>query len=163
MALVTEDGSGKPDAQAFVSVADADAWLAARGYTLWATIMEVEKEQAIRRATDHLEQVYGPRWRGDKASDAQALSWPRSGVVVSGYEIPADVIPPVLVSASCLTAFKAASGDLDPDIERLVQSETIGPMTTVYERGASPRTKRTAIDDMLAPLLKPRGITLIRA
>ena len=161
--LNVESGQGLPEAEAYVSVADADAWLAARGYTLWATLMEAEKEQAIRRATDHLEQAYGQRWKGDRASDTQALSWPRSGVVVDGYTIPADVIPPVLANASCLLAFKAASGELMEDTTRAVSRETIGPITTEYERGSAQGTRYRSIDAMLAPLLKARGITLVRA
>lgn len=161
--LTVEDGSGLSGAEAYVSVADTDAWLGARGYTLWATITETEKEQAVRRAADHLEQAYGRRWRGDVVSDAQALSWPRTGVVVNGYEIPSDVVPPVLVSANCLLAFKAASGELLEDTTRAVSRETIGPITTEYERGSAQGTRYRAIDAMLAPLLKAKGISLVRA
>lgn len=44
MALEVEDGSGKANADSYISVADADAYFAARGITLWATMQEVEKE-----------------------------------------------------------------------------------------------------------------------
>lgn len=159
MALVTEDGSGMADADSFVSVADADAYLAARGYTLWATLMEAEKEQAIRRAADHMEQAYGQRWKGERASDTQALSWPRSGI--DGVE--SDSTPLVVAQANALLAFKAAAGDLSPDVERVVQSESIGPISTTYAPGSAPWTKFRSVDNMLASLLKARGITLVRA
>ena len=161
--LIVEDGSGRPDAECYVSVEDADAWLAARGYTLWATLTATEKEQAIRRAADYIERAYGQRWKGAKASAAQALSWPRIGVVVNDYALPSDAIARALVSANCLLAFKAASGDLQEDSGRPVVRETIGPLTTEYERGAGPGTRYLAIDAMLASLMRPNVLTLARA
>ncbi len=50
MTLTVEDGSGRPDADAFVTVAVCDAYHAARGRAVWAAATEEAREQAIRRA-----------------------------------------------------------------------------------------------------------------
>ena len=41
MAIVTEDGTGKADAESYISVADASTYHAARGNTEWADVVEL--------------------------------------------------------------------------------------------------------------------------
>ena len=47
MALVVEDGTGLPDAESYVSVADCKSYLDARGRTAWGQLTEPEQEQLI--------------------------------------------------------------------------------------------------------------------
>ena len=61
MALNTEPGAALADS--LCTVAQADAFHAARGNTLWAPLTTPEKEQALRRATDYMA-VYSSRWKG---------------------------------------------------------------------------------------------------
>ena len=46
MAIVTEDGTGKSDAQSYLSLADADAYFTARGVSAW-TGSNAVKEAAL--------------------------------------------------------------------------------------------------------------------
>ena len=52
MSLVVEDGTGKADAESYISVADADTYHSNRGNTDWAALTTTEKEQLLRGATD---------------------------------------------------------------------------------------------------------------
>lgn len=166
MAIVTENGTGQSTAETLCSVTDADTYLAARGITLWGTLSTAEREQALRRAADHIEQTFSGRWAGSRLNDTQALSWPRVGVPMrdAGSYYASDSVPVAVRDAQALMAFKAASGDLSPDVERVVQSEAIGPISTTYAAGAPPFTQYRAITAMLAPFMRHGGnaISILR-
>ena len=165
--LIVEDGSGLPEAEAYASVAQADARLTGLGLTLWATITEGEKEAAIRRATVYMEQTYRPRWVGARATRAQALAWPRTDVLLDGFAVEANEIPAEIVNACIDLAFRAAFQDLSKDTgtTQEKQSETVGPISTTYVAGSALKAKYTAIDEMLRPLLSIGGMSvrLVRA
>lgn len=78
MALIVEDGTGLPDAEAYASVAFCDDYFAARGNTAWAAMGTPTKEAALRLGCDYMEAVYAQQWAGRRTSATQALSWPRS-------------------------------------------------------------------------------------
>jgi hypothetical protein len=156
MALVHEDGTGKADAESFVSLADATARHTAFGNAAWAAAAsDTVREQALRKATAYMEQAYRERWSGNRHTVEQALSWPRNSVVVDGYVvIDSDVVPPEVSNACADLALKALSDDLSPDLTRGVVRKKIGPLETEYDR-YSPQSKRfRAVDMALAPFLK---------
>lgn len=157
MSIVIEDGTGLANAEAFCSVAFADTYLAARGLTLWATMSTAEKEQALRRAADCMEQWYRNTWAGTRVNSTQALSWPRYEVPMRdfcGAYYPSNAVPAIVQQAQALLAFKAAAGDLSPDVERMVLREKIGPLETEYSPTAPAFTRYRAIDNTLSPLLR---------
>ena len=75
--MIVEDGTGKADAESYLSVADADSYHTARANSAWADVAEPTKEAALRYATDYLDGTY--RWRGEIKEETQALGWPRDG------------------------------------------------------------------------------------
>lgn len=160
MALTVEDGTGKAGAESYASVATADTYLAARGYTLWATMSEAEREQALRRATEYMEGAYGLKWQGYRRTDTQALAWPRYDVPkpdTDGYYYDDDEIPAAVVNACCMLAFKAASGELAEDLDAPVTEETVGPITVRYAQGARQFKKFRSVDMALSGLLTNGG------
>ena len=164
MAITIETGAIVPGAESLCSVAFADAFHAGRGNTLWATLSENEKEQALRRFTLHASGRYRSRWQGDRVSSAQPMDWPRAGVVADGYLLSSSIIPEDVQSAWAMGAFKAAAEDLDADLERGVKAETVGPITTVYDEKSSRVKQYAAIDRLLQPYLKGgNGMMLVRA
>lgn len=177
MALIVETGSGASNSESYASVSDADTYLAARGMTNWATMSTAEKEQALRRATDYMQQAYRDRWKGTRVGTTQALDWPRSLVPVKdvagsyyGY-VPSyyseTAIPSEVKNACIAVALKAAAGDLAPDIEPQTTSETVGPISVTYAAGSRQTVKYQSIDNMLTMLLKDGGggatVNIIRA
>lgn len=143
MAFVVEDGTGKVDSNAYVSVeAFINYWID-RGLDL--TDREPDAVQAaIVKATDYVEVRYGQRWRGIRSSTAkaalteQALSWPRAGVYTrDGVAIKETVLPPKLIAAICEYAKRALSVELlpDPTVDPNVKSisTSVGPVRESIE------------------------------
>ena len=165
--IIIETGQAAPDSVAYCSVADADAYHAARGVAAWAVLTTEQKEQAIVRGCDFLTQTYRNRWAGIPASSTQALDWPRYYVphhasVASVY--PHDSVPRELVYANAEAAIRAASGELIEDLDQQVQTEEVGPLKTVYFKAESRGKKYPVIDKMIAHLLcAAQGLRLVRA
>jgi hypothetical protein len=108
MALVVEDGTGKSDAESYVSVADADAYHVARSQTGWAGT-NAAKEALLRRATELLDASYA--WRGTIATEAQGLRFPREGILDRDKrEIAANEVPTAIVRACCELALLLLGG-----------------------------------------------------
>ena len=153
MALEVETGSGSATAESYISLADANARHTALGNSSW-TGSDSAKESALRRATQYMEQSYRSRWRGQRMTGTQALSWPRWGVEVDGFYLDSDIVPAEIANACADLALKALSDDLAPDLERGVVREKVGPLEVEYDP-ASPQAKRyRAVDGALAPFLK---------
>jgi hypothetical protein len=162
MAIVVETGSGSATAESFASVADATTYHSNRGNAAWAALAsDTVREQCLRKATDYMEQAFRTRWQGYRNTATQALSWPRSfvylepfilGAVGSYPYLVADDIVPVQVKNACAElALKAATADLLADTTQQVVSETIGPISTTYDKFSPQNTRYIAIEAMLQP------------
>lgn len=147
MALVVEDGTGLANAEAYISVADADAYFAARGNAAWAELSTDQKEQALRLGADYMGQVYGPRWCGERATSTQALDWPRT----DACNIASNVVPVAVKRANAELAVRSATtGALLSDAGAQVKQETVGPISVTYADGARQYVKYQAVDATLA-------------
>ncbi len=174
MAIIVEDGTAKVDAESYATVEQVDTYQSTRGVTLWATLSTNEKEQALRRATSYMSQAYRLRWQGCRATTTQALDWPRDLVPRVDYYAgagfgygsdlnfyAADTVPTEVVQACCIAAFKAAFGDLAPDIEPLAIREKVGPIEVERAPGSLRVVRYQALDNILAPLIKHGGGSLM--
>lgn len=165
MALIVETGTASTTADSYSSVADADAYLAARGYTLWAPLLLAEKEQALRRATDYMQQVFHRRWVGARLTTAQALDWPRTRWLGHGTLLYTQTEVPSAVKRACIElAFRAASGHLAPDTPaQQVKRQRVDSLEVEY--ASTSRPKYPAVDAILSPYLLPAspiGVALVR-
>lgn len=118
MAFVVEDGSGKADANGYISVAFANSYHAARGRTDWVALSDADCELAIVRASDYIDLRFGPRFRGTRISPSQALQWPRYGAFDnSGYLYSGDRAVPIQIQKACAEYALIASrvGELAPN------------------------------------------------
>ncbi|PUA95518.1 hypothetical protein C8C99_0318 [Acidovorax sp. 107] len=149
MALIVAPTAG---AESYVSVANADAWHAARGNAAWALLSTEAKEQALRKATDYMGR-YSGRWKGERLNAGQVLDWPRAGVVVDGYEINWETVPAAIANACALLALKASAGDIEPDLGPKKQSVKVGPIETTYAAGTRQATRYQSAETLLAPYL----------
>jgi hypothetical protein len=153
MALTVETGAGLADADAFVSVADCDAYCEARGLTDWTGAADSPasiKEAAIRRATAHLSTGYP--WMGlRRRGRLQALAWPRTDIVDrEGYSVAFDALPIELVQACCEIAARevATPGFMTPDVVMIdrVRREKVGSLETEYaDVGAYPEAAKPVV------------------
>lgn len=162
MSLIVEDGTGLSTAESYISVADADTRHTNLGNTAWTGSTAV-KEAALRKATEYLEQRYSRRWRGTRLLRAQALSWPRYGAIVHGWDVDSDEVPAAVANACADLALKTLSETLNDDLDQGIVREKVGPLETEYD-AYSPQAKRyPAIDQALAPYLQGAGASLVRA
>ena len=166
MALIVEDGTGKADAESFISVADADAYFAARGVTAWAALSTAAKEEALRKATDYMQQQYRGRWKGWRNTAAQALEWPRAGVLdddpMQLAYLPVDQVPVEVQRACAELASRASAADLSPDLERAQLKVNVGPVGVEYDPMSPEQVRYRAVDASLSHLLLSTGGIMTR-
>ena len=179
MALIVEDGTGKSDAESYISVADADTYFSKRGNAVWAALTTEQKEQSLRKATDYMGQVYKLRWKGVRTTSAQALDWPRAFVerldyryaglngytTIDGqYYYPSNEVPPEVARACAEMAVRASAEALLPDVGAQVKSETVGPISVTYADGARQVKSYKSVDGMLSAFLSGAGaVQVLRA
>ena len=157
MSLIVEDGTGKSNAESYISVADADTYHSNRDNTDWAALTTAEKERLLRIATDYMVAVYRLRWDGYRYVNTQALDWPRIYVPVrdicsvNAYPeyVDFDVVPVQVKNACAELALKANNETLLADQTQSVIREKVGPIEVEYDK-FSPQFKRyLQIDAML--------------
>ncbi|MGP9819193.1 DnaT-like ssDNA-binding protein [Salinarimonas sp. NSM] len=175
MAIVVEDGTGVTGADAYASLAAVTAYWAARPHdalaATWTAATDANREGAIREAAAFLDSVYGPFYRGRRASYTQGLLWPRNaGLDADGEPIAITdpngatlpELPPALISASAELAARALTARLAPDLERGGRvkrtSEAVGPLKTEveYMDGAPAVTTYGPVAGMMAALCDGR-------
>jgi hypothetical protein len=166
MSLIVETGTASAASEAYATVAFCDLYHASSGNTLWATLQDTEKEQALRRAATFMCQMYRLQWKGSRVNASQALDWPRYNVQLPDLGVfnvvMPDVVPIVIQQANCELAFAAASGNLNPDATQNIVSKQVGPLKIVYDSN-SPQGKRyLSAANMLAPFLQSGSNTMVK-
>lgn len=172
MALTIEDGSGVPNANSYVSVAEIKAFNEARGITLPSSDDDIEKLAV--EAYDYVES-FRSQYQGQKTNldpDVQNSQWPRTGVVIDGWDCPPDRIPSNLKNAQCRAAsYSYSDGPLMPSSSAAVVREKIDVLEVQY---AEPQTSDgqtitpsfPEVDNYLEPLFSSGGgyrVKVIRA
>jgi len=105
MALDTTVGGASSDS--YATLGEYQAYAAAMGWTLTAS--ESEQETHMRRARVYLDRAY--LWHGYRASETQALQWPRDMVpAVDGFSVASDSIPQPIMDAQCEMAWLIHEG-----------------------------------------------------
>lgn len=139
MALVVEDGTGKSDAESYVSISEVESYFSLRGVTDWDGLPAspsptAAQEAILRKATEYIDQTYADLFKGSRVKDEQALAWPRAYVEVDGVYLSSTALPVALKRATCEVAKLIASGeDVTPTLERgnriRTKTETVGPIS----------------------------------
>ena len=162
MALIIEDGTQPTGANAYVSVADADAYHLARSNAAWAAATTAAKEAAILSATLVLN---GMSWRGRKVA-SRVMAWPREDVADGdGYEISSGVVPDAVADA-CAELAGAIIDGADPlgVQDRQINEMSAGSVSIKYDSTSPQSPKFPAIQAMLKALLWGQNtIRLVRA
>jgi len=130
MALIVEDGTGKADAETYISLAGFKTYCARRNRR-YEDYIEPHMEAALIDATAYLDGRY--LYKGARKLATQALEFPRTGLVDrSGHTISG--VPLRVAHACCELALKKLENgaSLFEDLDRggQVVSETVGPIST---------------------------------
>lgn len=167
MSLVVEYGSGMSTAESYISVLDADAYLAKQADPVaWSGATVPDKENALRQATTYIDQTYARQFKGSRAKQEQALRWPRVGAIdVDGFVISGNEIPSALKRATAELAAEIVGGtspyvtETSPG-ETAAESITVGPIsiseTAVGGKGQQPLFTKVAA--LLSDLIEEANI-----
>lgn len=137
MSLIVEDGTGKTDAESYISVADADTYHSNHGNpATWSGASTGTKETALREATDYVDRFYGAVWVGTRKTTTQRLYWPRYDAWVDDVLLDSTILPRPLkeaVAELALRHISEGSAGLMPDISEpgVIASESVsvGPVS----------------------------------
>jgi hypothetical protein len=158
MALVVEDGTGKADAESYLSVADCDTYHTKHGDSSdWSGASTADKEEALRMGTQYLDAIYNALWIGTRANETQALDWPRSDAEdYDGFIIGSTSIPQALKDATAEAAVRhiTETNGLFPDVSEpgAIKSYKVkvGPVEEATEYvGGQPQVPAFRIIDAL--------------
>ena len=159
MTLVVEDGTGLSTSESYISVADADTYIAAyRGAnTTWDAAADAAKEVAARQATKYLDGI--SIWKGMKAFSAQALDWPR----IYAYDetlTAYDGVPTALEQATAEVMFLIVTGlTITETVTRSSQTvrEKVDVIEVEYSQGASVQPHYPIISRLVSDLVVSGG------
>jgi len=152
MALITTIGG--PDSNSYGTLAEADAYFAARVQNNWDG-SDSHKEMALIRAAQYLDNSYRGRWKGQRVFLEQALAWPRAWITDSdGYDVSSAAIPRQIKYAQFEAAYLIANGTiLETTIDRAVKREQVGQLSVEYMDGASAIAQYPQITGWLTDLV----------
>lgn len=165
MALVFDATVGGASANSYVTVAAADAYFETRFLAeAWTALANADKEKALVAATMRLETE---RWVGYKATDDQALQWPRLSVLDSNDRlVDSDAIPSAVQYATCEVALdlvQQTTAGTDPNALTGLEPFTglsIGPVQlSLRSSGRAPGALPTLAIRWLAPFRMAAGTT----
>jgi hypothetical protein len=138
--MVVENGTGRLDANSYVSIIEADTYHSLRGNTIWASATESDKVVALVRATDYVD----TRWKftGEPVKSTQALVFPRKSEYLNknGDDVSASV--PVEIANATMEYALLVLGDgtalieLSPSIDQTepwaitLQRDRVGTLET---------------------------------
>src|SRR5690606_12200193 len=143
---------------------EADAYFEGRvGGDAWALYDEADRERALVDATTTID---ARRFSGYRASDTQALAWPRSGVAYDGVAVSDSAIPVFVRNATCEQALARLTGAVTSDPTGLEQfsSLSVGPVSLTMTPGTAPAPGALAplAQRLLAPVLAGGGANSFR-
>lgn len=158
--LIVEDGTGKSDANAIVSLVELKAHFDGRGVS-YSDYTDDQLNGAIVRASAFLASAY--QWQGIKVNQrAQTMPFPRTGVFDrEGWNVLQDEIPRE-VKAACaeIAIYEAANpGGMNPNVvlAEKVTSEQVGPIKVEYANAflsaESSRPVLTIVSDLIDQFL----------
>lgn len=164
MTLVVETGTGNPAANTYADASYVVAYGAGQGVTIDPTHVET----MILQAMVYIESFFS-RFRGNRKTLMQGLSWPRTGAIVYGFAFPDDAIPNQLRMALAQAVVEISNGfDLMPSQDNwAVRVEKVDVIQIQYASGgggqgsnanAPMKPEFPKVDALLNPLLKGDGM-----
>lgn len=149
MALIIEDGTGKTDAQSFVTAVELTAYAVARGVTISGDI-----DSLLVKAMDYFVSREGDLSGSRTFPAVQALPYPREGVYIYDSLIANNVVPTPAKNAQMAIALELQNSDLLGATGQDVKREKVEGLEVEYfSGGAQSKGSFPAIEAALEPLL----------
>jgi hypothetical protein len=171
LTLVKEDGSGAADANSYASASDGDTYHDAHLYASdWTAATTANKEKALAMATRLIDSCY--QFNGFRASNSQALQWPRRLCVDPDREsitsqrllygnnlgpyFDSDTVPQAVINATCEVArelIKADSTDA-ADSQEMQEIKIAGSISLTFDK----KDKQPTISETAQFFLSKLGV-----
>lgn len=138
MPLELEATPGAEDANAYATVAEAEEYASYRvGGAAFLALTDEKQIQALVTAAGDIDTLEtDPGFIGDRATDDQALAWPRTGTDYDDDELPSSLVKanielamsyaPAFASGSTTDVLATESGNGN------IKREKVGPLETEY-------------------------------
>lgn len=152
MTIIVEDGTGRADAESYLTVAAFKAYCDGRGLS-YDGQSDTVIEQKLRIATGYIDTV--KRYKGERLSAAQSLEFPRANLTDwGGLEVSG--VPARVKQACAELAQKAFTENLYADLDRggMVTSQSVGPISVSYAEGAPAGKSFTVAMKLLEPYFR---------
>ena len=163
LTLIKEDGTGKPDANAYADVADGDAYFEGHLYaSAWTAATGVQKAAALVMATRLIDAEY--QFYGARAVDVQSLQWPRENCPdpdgAAAAVFANNKVPKLVIDATCEMARELLIVDRTaaPAGEGIHERQEVDLSRTIYSKS----DKRMVIARLVQAMLAKYGCLLKR-
>lgn len=147
--FIVEDGTVVENANALVSVTEADQYFAMRQVTEWGNLLLEEKQAAIVKATDYLSTVYSNSFQGVIVSQAQLLPFPRKLMVIDDYTVSDETVPLNVRKAVLELALRSLEGSLQEDLGERVKREKVDVLETEYFESGSQQKRYPQVYNLI--------------
>ena len=150
--LIVEDGTGLPNADSYVAIAEADQYFTDRPThkysTNWSGASEDNKKSTLRIATETLDNMYV--FKVAKSLETQALRFP----IKDGTEVPLNIKKAVIELAS-----RALVGELLEDSDgKILESEKYDVVEFHYKTtSVVPQKIYTVVEGFLKPYIASKN------
>lgn len=158
--LIVEDGNIVANANSYVDLVFAKQYASDMGLTLPTTDDAIAS--GLLNANRFIEGLES-RFQGHRVSAAQALAWPRAGVMIGGNLFPQNAIPGVLKNAQVIAASMINNGVdfFATQSGQFITKEKVDVIETEYSAEflatADGKPYYTAIESMLNSLFIQNG------
>lgn len=142
----------------YATLAEANTYATARGWTDWAALSDAAKELRLTEAAVYLDTSYS--WKGAITSETQAMAWPRTGVKdLEGRAIASDAYPARLKDAQIELARLASAALVTNDAQGEVKSIQAGSVGITFKdaQNVNEAAKYRSIDRLLTGLFLSRA------
>jgi hypothetical protein len=95
--IILEDGSGVSGSNAYVDSNFIEHYFRGKTFAAWNTVDAQEQEDFIVLASEYVDAAFN--WKGLRKTPDQGLGWPRTGVVLDGFET--EGVPGAVRKAVC--------------------------------------------------------------
>ena len=153
--LVVETGGALSNANSYATEAEGTTFFSERPSAFiaeWSNATSLNREAALIWATRLIDEQV--QWFGAKATQAQALRWPRYGVLDrDGYQYNSNVVPPFLKSATCEQALALLREDRTADALYGFSQIDVGPIGLAIDK----LNYQPVLSDAVRAILAPYG------
>jgi len=158
-ALVVETGSQSSTANSYITVSEYSTYITDR-HGARNSPSNDQITSFIHQAMSFFETL---EFHGVKATEDQALQYPRSGLRIDGYGINSDEIPSQVKTALYEITYAYEQGyGIDDPVLKQSSKEKIGNIEVEYKTSSADRTLTPAVSHALRKLIK-NPLRVVRA